>query len=306
MKEIITDKIVWIDVVMPSEEELQALKQELNLPESLINELRAPSLRDKVNIYDKFIYTVLYFPIWNETKKISEPEELDIILDKRYIVTIRYNHRLEPLNDSMKKCESLTKSGCNMLLGDTTYKGLYFLMEELLEFSNRQLKHIEDKLTKMEEGVFCHKPNENLIFDILGAKRDLIDFRKIYLSLHSCLDILEFRGEYFWDTKAKMYLLDLRHDGDKVWNNLEHHLDLLNSLETTLYTMIDHRTNTLTRIYTILSFITWPTLIVISWYQTNARHLPLIGMPFDAYIILLLAFLPSLLIYLYLKKKQLL
>jgi len=48
---------------MPSEEELRALKQELNLPESLINELRAPSFRDKVNIYDKFIYTVLYFPI---------------------------------------------------------------------------------------------------------------------------------------------------------------------------------------------------------------------------------------------------
>jgi len=84
-----------------------------------------------------------------------------------------------------------------MLLGDTTYKGLYFLMEELLEFSNRQLKHIEDKLTNMEEGIFCHKPNENLIFNILAAKRDLLDFRKTYLSLHSCLDILEFRGEYF-------------------------------------------------------------------------------------------------------------
>ena len=63
MKEIISDKVTWIDIVAPREQELEALQKELGLPNSLLDELRVPSLRDKVKIYDKFIYTVLYFPI---------------------------------------------------------------------------------------------------------------------------------------------------------------------------------------------------------------------------------------------------
>jgi len=73
-----------------------------------------------------------------------------------------------------------------------------------------------------------------------------------------------------------------------------------------MYALIDNKINSLTRIYTILSFITWPTLLIISWYQTNVKYLPFIGIPFDAYIVVLIAFIPSILIYIYLKRKKLL
>lgn len=63
MKEIISDKVIWIDIVAPKEQELEALRKELGLPSTLIDELKVPSVRDKVTVYDKFIYTVLYFPI---------------------------------------------------------------------------------------------------------------------------------------------------------------------------------------------------------------------------------------------------
>jgi len=176
---------------------LEALKKELGLPSSLVDELRVPSFRDKVKVYEKFIYTVLYFPIWNEVTKTSEPVELDLVMNDKYFVSIRYDSRLQPINDLMKKCESLTKAGCNALLGDATYKMLYTLMEELLDFSARQLKHIEDKLVKIEERVFCKDQREDLIYTALAVKRDIIDFRRIFMSLHSCLDAIEFRGEYF-------------------------------------------------------------------------------------------------------------
>jgi Mg2+ and Co2+ transporter CorA len=97
----------------------------------------------------------------------------------------------------MKQCESLTKAGCNALLGDATYKGLYALMESLLDFSDRQLKHIENKLVKIEERVFHKDQSEDLIYSTLNVKRDIVDFRRIFMSLHSCLDAIEFRGEYF-------------------------------------------------------------------------------------------------------------
>lgn len=118
-------------------------------------------------------------------------------MNDKYLVTIRYDSALQPINELMKKCESLTKHGCNVLLGNATYKTLYALVEELLEFSDRQLNHIESKLAELEERIFCVKPNERIIFGVLNTKRDLLDFRRIFMSLHSCLDVIEFRGDYF-------------------------------------------------------------------------------------------------------------
>jgi len=118
-------------------------------------------------------------------------------MNEKYLISIRYDGRLQPINELMKKCESLTKTGCNTLLGDATYKTLYVIMEELLDFSDRQLKHIEGKLVKIEERIFCKDQGDGLIYEAMNVKRDIIDFRRIFMSLHSCLDAIEFRGEYF-------------------------------------------------------------------------------------------------------------
>jgi len=305
MKEIISDKVTWIDIIAPKEQELEALKKEIGLPSSLIDELRTPSLRDKVKVYEKFIYTVLYFPIWNEITKISEPVELDLIMNDKYFITIRYDSKLQPINDLMKRCESLTKSGCNILLGDATYKTLYALMEELLDFSARQLKHIEDKLVKIEERVFCKDQREDLIYNALGVKRDLIDFKRIFTSLHSCLDAVEFRGEYFWGSEAKAYLLDLHHDNDRVWGSLQHHLEFIDSLETTMYTLIDNKINNLNRIFTFISFMTFPAVMVFSWYQTGMNGLPFLNLKYGAYFLLGVAMIEVILAYMFLRKKRL-
>ncbi len=306
MKEIITDKVVWFDIVNPQEEELQAIQNELKLPTFIIDELRIPSSRDKMKISDQYAFIILFFPMWNEQTKTSEAEELDIIMDKKHLVTIRYSKKLEPLNEFLSRCEGSSKSACAAMLGDTTYKTFYSIMKELLEFSNRQLKHIEQKIVSLEDKIFSGPISNNLIFETLEVKRDLLDFKRIYLGLHSCLNSFEYRGTLLWGEEVKIYLFDLKYDNEKVWNSIEHFTNLLSSLESSMYALIDNKINSLTRIYTILSFITWPTLLIISWYQTNVKYLPFIGIPFDAYIVVLIAFIPSILIYIYLKRKKLL
>jgi len=63
MKEIITDKVVWFDIVNPQEEELQAIQNELKLPTFIIDELRIPSSRDKMKISDQYAFIILFFPM---------------------------------------------------------------------------------------------------------------------------------------------------------------------------------------------------------------------------------------------------
>ena len=95
-------------------------------------------------------------------------------------------------------------------------------------------------------------------------------------------------------------------DSLRVENIIENFKDTLESLENTNNSLMEHKINVLTKIYTVISFVTWPTLLVISMYQMNTRYLPFIGYRFDFFIVLAIAFTPSVLIYQYLKRKHLL
>jgi len=89
-----------------------------------------------------------------------------------------------------------------------------------------------------------------------------------------------------------------------VENLIDSFKDNIESLENTNNSFIEHKTNLLTRIYTILSLMTWPTLLVTSIYQMNTHYLPFVGSPYDFWLILSIAFIPSILIFSYLKKRK--
>jgi magnesium transporter len=261
-----------------------------------------------MEFYKDFFYAILYFPIWHEETKTSKPVELDIIVFKNYIITIKYCDSLTPLNEFIETCEICNKEEREKIIGETTYETLYHIVQTLLEFSRRQLKHIEEKILTVEEDIFAmnsSKNNQKLIYSTLTIKRDLLGFRRIFLTLQNSLIGIDYKGEKFWGDNAKPYLLDLINDSNKVWNHIEHHYDLLQSLEDTLYTLINNNINALTKIYTIISFIAWPTLLIISWYQTNTTSLPFVGRAFDSYIVFSIALIPSVIIYLYLKRNKL-
>ena len=63
MKEILSNKVAWIDLTSPSHEELDILQNELKIPQAVIDQIKIPSNRNKMEFYKEFFYAVLYFPI---------------------------------------------------------------------------------------------------------------------------------------------------------------------------------------------------------------------------------------------------
>ncbi len=308
MKELISNKVAWIDLISPTSEELNILRNELKIPEKIVDQIAKPSDINKMEFYNDFFYTILHFPIWDEKSKNSQPTELDIIVFKNYIITVRYSKALFPLNEFIENCENCTKEDLGNIIGDNTYETFYSIVQALLTFSTRQLKHIEQKILVIENEVFHYsaKDNQKVIFEILDTKRDLLNFRRIFLTLENAIIGIDYKGEKFWGKEAVPHMLDLVSDCNKVKNSIEHHTNFLNSIEETMYTLINNNISTLNRVFTIISFIAWPTLLIISWYQTNTNWLPFVGLRYDSYIVFFLALIPSTLIYYYLRKNKLL
>ena len=112
------------------------------------------------------------------------------------------------------------------------------------------------------------------------------------------------QGPRIFGESKRIYFDDLVGDSTKVENLIDSFKDNIESLENTNNSLIEHKINLLTRVYTILSLITWPALLVVSAYQMNTRYLPFVGTPYDFWFILFIAFIPSMLIFSYLKKRK--
>lgn len=300
MRQVFKGKITWVDITCPVQEDIEYLRKNYRFHPLILEELKAPSQRDKAEMYDGYIFLVTHFPCWNDVEKKSYPWELDIILTKDNLITACYEKSVEMREEFMEKV--YTKNFETLYLIDTI-KLLYFIVEYFLDFAIRQIVHIQEKIDDVEKNIFQGKPEE-AIPSISFVKRDVLNFQRIFRYLRETLSSLSRQGPRVFGENKRIYFDDLVGDSVKVENLINSFKDNIESLENTNNSLIEHKINLLTRIYTILSLITWPTLLVTSIYQMNTRYLPFVGAPYDFWFILLIAFIPSILIFSYLKKRK--
>jgi len=300
MRQIFKGKITWIDITSPVQEDIDYIRKNYHFHPIILEEIKAPSQRNKTEIQDGYIFLVTHFPCWNATEKKSSPWELDIIVDKNTLITICYEKSTAMREEFMEKV--YTKDFENSYLVDPI-KLLYFIMEYFLDFAIRQIYHIQKKINDVEKDIFQGKA-ENAIPNISFIKRDVLNFQRIFRYLKENLCSLSRQGPRIFGENKRIYFDDLVGDSIKVENLIDSFKDNIESLENTNNSLIEHKINLLTRVYTILSLITWPALLVVSTYQMNTRYLPFVGTPYDFWIILFIAFIPSILIFSYLKTKK--
>jgi len=300
MRQIFKGKITWIDITCPTNEDIEYLRKNYRFHPLILEELKMPSQRNKTEIHDGYIFLVSHFPCWNEIEKKSYPWELDIILDKNTLITICYEKSTVMREEFMEKV--YTKDFESSYLNDTI-KLLYFITEYFLDFAIRQIYHIQEKINNVEKEIFQGKA-ENAIPSISFIKRDVLNFQRIFRYLKETLCSLSRQGPRIFGESKRIYFDDLIGDSTKVENLINSFKDNIESLENTNNSLMEHKTNLLTRIYTILSLVTWPALLVTSIYQMNTSYLPFIGSHYDFWLILSIAFIPSILIFSYLKKRK--
>lgn len=302
MRQIFKGKITWIDIICPVAEDIEYLRKNYRFHPLILEELKMPSQRNKAEIYDGYIFLVTHFPCWNVVEKKSSPWEIDIILDKNTLVTVCYEENSEMRQEFMEKV--YTKDFEILYLNDSI-KLLHFIVEYFLDFAMRQISHIQEKINEVEKNIFDGK-SENAISDISFIKRDILNFQRIFRYLKETLSSLSRQGPRIFGESKRVYFDDLVGDSVKVENLIDSFKDNIESLENTNNSLIEQKINLLTKVFTILSFITWPTLLIVSCYQMNTRFLPLVGSSYDFWLILLIAFIPSIFIFFYLRKRKLL
>jgi magnesium transporter len=275
--------LTWVDLHSPTPEEVREIMEEFKLHPLVAEELLVPTLKPRVENYNHFIYLILHFPALRHTHNSQENQEVDFILGKNFVITTRYD-TIDPLHKFSKMFE------VNALLGRGeigNHSGYVFLamLKKLYGALMHELEYITDALDEVEERIF--KGNEQeMVVELSKISRDLLNFKQA-LGLHR--DVLE----SFKETSKPFYGDDFSYHARaiigeyfRVRNLLGSNMAVLAELRETNNSLVSTKQNEVMKILTIMAFVTFPLSLMASVFGMNTSFLPIVGNPYDFWIII--------------------
>lgn len=264
-------KADWIDILNPTQEDLGWLKEKFNIHDIILEELKEPSGRSKVEAYDHYLFLVYYFPIYDEKEQSSRRAEIDFIITRHQVITVHYE-TIEPF------------STIDINTAENSLELMHIIMSALLIFEERQLKHVQDKIEEVGGKLFKGREKE-ILRKISRLKRDISEYRITIRHQEPLLDSLLLRGLEFWGPDSKVYLNDLIGTNQKIENQIQNYRETANDFEDTNNQLMSLKINNVMKTFTILSFLTFPFVLVATVFGLQVADNPFLSMP-HAFVIL--------------------
>jgi len=291
----------WIDLESPSQDEIREVAKEFHLNPLVVHELSAPTLKPKVDMYESFIYLILHFPRLRRDRPTDQNQEIDFIVGKKFLVTVRYGLS-EPLHLFAKMFEA------NSVLGKSefgTHAGYIFfhMIGKLYEALLHELASVKESLRQIENGIFDGQERE-MVVALSKVSRDLLDFKRC-LSVHrDVLQSFEVAGRKFFGENFMFHLRTLIGDYYRVEHAVESNAAFLAELRETNNSLLSTKQNEIMKTLTILAFSALPATAVLSLFQIESTARPIVGSRYDFWILVLLLVGIAGALYFYFKRKR--
>ncbi len=302
MKTITANNVTWIDVEKPNQKNLDEFKEKFNLHPFVIQQFLPPIHRPKIEEYPDQLFIVLHFPVFNSETNQTKLVELDFILAPNTLIT-SYTEEIPNLKTFFDDCKLQDyhqtqhfKSNGHLLLG---------LLDWLIDSCLPMLDHISEKTEKIESQVFEGKGKE-MLSEIAMAKKDLIDFRRALKPQRSILEILGKKSQRLFGQELQSLSQEVIGSSIRVWNVLENHRELINSIEQTNNSLLSYKLNDIMKFLTVVSFITFPLSVIVGFFGMNIfSQISLVENNPSAWFIILIfmIFITSIMV-IYFKKKK--
>ena len=284
MNKLDIQNLTWVDIIDPDRKDIKFLKESFDFHPVVLKELLSPTLRPKVEHYDNYLFMVLHFPIYDPKEKATKSIELDFLITKNALITIRYA-KIQPLEGFWKKCQ---KDSQYLYFQNSPALLLHCILEELNNFSLRQIDHITKKLDAIEKKIFkirSPKQENEMVEKISLIRMDILNFRRTIKPQSAILRSLKARGIEFFGKKLAPYFTDIIGDYLRVWNLLENHKETIESFQETNDSLLTNKANRVMTILTMFAVIVFPLTLLAGVWGMNTDFLPFVGMANDFWII---------------------
>ncbi len=294
IQKIKNKNFTWIDVSQCNYEEMHHLKQNFDLRSAHINDCLSKIQRPKLDLEKNYIFMVLLFPVYNRKTRKIKPSEVDFFIGPDYLITI-HRSELNPLMNFFNSCKINSVEREKYLTGKSSVL-LYEILRNLFDYCVPILDALNSNINSIEENIFKGY-EKKMVREILIAKTNIVNFRKIMQAHSSVILKLTNKGELFFPSlKYKEYLKEILESTEDIWSNVENLKQSIEAIENTNNSLISFQLNDVIKILTTISAIILPITLIASIFSMNLQFMPLSNNPFAFWfitglMILVLAFL---------------
>lgn len=295
--------LIWVDLENPTIEDIKTLMPKYGIPPIVADEILRPTIRPRADIYGNMIYLILHFPIYDIGRKVSEPNEIDFILGKNFIITAHYKSIL-PLHELIKIFE------VGILLKEDHFaksvgRMMFLITKKLYDYALRQLEHVHDKISEIEDRMFVGQEKE-MVKEISYVQRDVLEFQRAIHAHSSILKSLYETDDKITGKDFTHYLNSMFAELSRVENLLENSKETIELLRDTNDSLLSSRTNEIMKKLTSVTLITFPMMFVLAVFSTSIKSFPFMDFPGSFWIILFFALISGIGAFSLLKKQDLL
>jgi len=293
------NKVTWIDLENPTNDEVRKLVEKYSIDPMVGNELLSPSAKPHINFHDTYIYLILHFPTNNSTD--GSIEEVDFVIGKDFIITTRYSvvDAILQFSKIFEVNSILERSTVGEHSGHIFFHMITNLYRNLLD----QLEHVKDLIDNVEEKVFAGE-EARMVADISKLNRRLLNF-KAAISLHyEILRTFEALGSKLFDSKFDNSLRLITSEYVKVQNSLEGTREYLMEIRRTNDSLLTTKQNEIMKNLTVMAFIILPLTLITGLFGMNTTFTPIVASPNGFWFIIAVMLFVSLIITIFFKWKK--
>jgi len=292
----------WINVSRVTSPEMEYLKREFNFHQLHLDDCLSPYQRPKLDIRSDYLFLVLVFPIYRRKTREIISSEVDFFIGSNFLVTVHRNE-LPPLINLFNTCQASKSKQDKYFTGNPSVL-LYELLNQLLISCKPILEFLNYFIDDIEESIF-RGYERRMVREILIAKRDIINFRRIMQIHRSILTKLIEKSEQFFSTgQLKLYFKELIETTGDIWEVLDNLNQSINSIEATNNSLISFRLNDIMKLLAIASVCFLPVTIIASLYNMRVPNLPLESNPLAFPSLLTIMAVSVLILFIIFKKKR--
>jgi magnesium transporter len=262
--------LTWIHLDAPSLGHAQDLAERFGWHPLDVEDVLSKRQRPKVDDYaeEGYLFGVLHFPVYDRAIQRLNAAELDMFVGPDYLVTLP-TVELLPLTRLFRRCEE-DEAFREQLFSKGSGRLLYEVLDDLFDYCFPILDKIGFKLDSLEDDVFEGR-SEEVVRDISNVKQEIISYRKIIKPERSTLRLLERHVERFLPEELELYFDDIVDASERIWDILDNYKEVVEALEDTNESVIQHRQNDVLRILTVFSVVLLPLTLITGFFGMNVR-----------------------------------